>query len=316
MPLLVFSADLLAASLVETKREEGGDVMYVDGYRMMINSPDADFRMIMDLGQKKAFMINPKNKTVMDMSEATWKALKEAGEQKAPPKVDARLEKVGSGPEIAGYDTTHYKIYADGHVCAEKWTSRKALEDSGFDEIWDKYGEFLVSASIDGDSHPCELAEYQVFRDDKYGMALKEIDHNCETNEVLRIERNAQVNRSDFELPADYKVLKLPAYSGSMTQGHLQEDGTWSWGQWEGMDCSEKRDEYAGMGGDFMDDEYFDEEYADEEYADEDYVDEEYAEEDFDEEVEDLGEEIKGKFKGFMNKFKKKDKDQEKDEDR
>lgn len=78
MPALVFSADLLAAPLVETKREEGSDIMYVDGYRMLISSPGADFRMIMDLEQKKAYMINPKNKTVMDMSEATWKALKAA----------------------------------------------------------------------------------------------------------------------------------------------------------------------------------------------------------------------------------------------
>lgn len=315
LPMIVFTTDLLAVSLVETKRDGGQDILYLDGHRMLIENPAEDFRMIMDLEQKKSYVINAKNKSAIDMSEATWKALKEAGERKAPPKVDARLEKVGSGPEIAGYATTHFVIYVDGHKCGDKWTSEKALKDSGFDKVWDKYGDFLVSASIDTDAHPCELAEYQVFRDDKYGMALKETDHNCETDEVLRIERNVDIDRALFELPSDYKVVKLPTYTGSTPQGHLQEDGTWAWGPWEGMDCTDKHDEYGGMGSDYMDDEYLDDEYSDEEYADEEYTEEEYgdenlsmegaAEEVVDEEVEALGDEIKSKFKGFMNKFNK-----------
>lgn len=314
IPALVFSTNLLATSLIETKREEGQDTMYVDGYKMLITGIDEDVRMIMDLQKKKAYMVNPKNKSAMDMSEVTWKALKEAGNKKAPPKVDARLEKAGPGPEIAGYATTHYVIYVDGKKCAEKWTSEKALKDSGFGTIWGDYGDFLVSASVSAGDHPCELAEYQVFRDDKFGLALKETDHNCETSEVLRIERNANVDRSLFEIPADYKVVKLPTspYSGSVPQGNLQEDGTWSWGRWDGVDCADRDPMYG------MDEDYMDEEYADEEYADEEYVEDEPAGSDFsieditkevaDEEVEGLEEKVKSKFKGFMKKIKKKDK--------
>ena len=324
LPLLVFTSNASAVSLVETKRQEGQDVMYVDGYRMLIENPEAEFRMIMDLEQKKAFMINPKNKSAMDVSEVTWKALKEGGEKKAPPTVDARLEKVGEGPEIAGYETTHYVIYVDGKKCADKWTSMKALEDSGFGKIWGEYGDFLGKASIDADAHPCVLAEYQTFRDDKFGMALKETDHNCETNEVVRIERNADFDRSLLEIPADYKVVKMPStpYSRSTPQGHLQEDGTWSWGSWEGIDCSDMRSDWSGMDDEDMDEEYYDEAYADEDYDDEDYSDESYEDEESideddpvgemveevaDEEVENLEDELKGKLKGFMNKWKKKD---------
>lgn len=322
LPLMVFTSDLLAVSLIETKREEGQDTIYVDGDRMLITGMGEDIRMIMDLDEKKMFMVNSKNKSAMDMSEATWKALKATGEKKPPPKVDARLEKVGAGPEIAGYDTTHYKIYVDGHLCAEKWTSLEALKDSGFDEIWDEHGDFLASASIDADAHPCELGEYQVFRDDKYGVALKETDYNCETDEVLRIEHDVDVDRSLFEIPADYKVVQFPTLPSSpnsaMRQGQALEDGSWGW-TWDGMDCSDDGSDYAAMYGEEMDEEYLDEEYADEEYDDEEYADEEYegdvpsleemAEDVVDEEVEDLGDEIKSKFKGLMGKFKKKDKD-------
>jgi hypothetical protein len=316
LTVLVFSADLLAVSMIETKREGGSDVMYVDGYRMLIKDLEQDARILMDLEKKKVLMFNPKNKTAVDMSEATWKVLKE-GNKTEPPKVDARLEKLGAGPEIAGYATTHYAIYVDGHKCSEKWTSTEALKDSGFDIIWDGYGDFLRSSSVDADAHPCELAEFQTFRDDKYGMALKEVDHNCEITEVLRIERKADIDRSEFDTPADYKVVKMPTYSGSLPTIGGESAGD----RWEGIDCSDERPEY-GSGDDYMDDDYLDEEYADEEYLDEESADEAYAEEeasggDFSvddmaeevtqDEVEDLQEQMKSKFKGFMNKFKKDD---------
>lgn len=314
LPMMFLAADLLAVSLVETGREEGQDTTYVDGHRVLISGYEEASRMIMDLEKKKAYLVNSKNKSAMDLSEATWKALKEAGDRQPPPKVDARLEKVGAGPEIAGYATTHYVIYVDGGKCAEKWTSTEALEDSGFDEIWAAHGDFLSAASIDADAHPCEVAEYQVFRDDRYGMALKEIDHNCETNEVLRIERDVDVDRSLFEIPPDYQIVKMPTYSGS----GQSIAGQSSSGDWEGVDCSEQNFAYPGMDGDYMDEEYADEEWDEEEWDDEsydeEYDDEQYAGEGMDEEAadegaEDLGEEIKSTFKGLMSKFGKKDED-------
>jgi hypothetical protein len=307
---LAFAADLWAVSLVETKREEGTDTTYVHGYRMLITGFEGGGRMVMDLEKKQTLMINDRSKSVVDMSEAAWKALGDSASQELP-KVDARLENLGAGPKIAGYETVHYVIYADGKKCAEKWTSKEALEDTGLDEVWEEFGDFLEAANVDPDSHPCELAEFQTFRFNKQGFALKEIDHNCETSEVLRIERGVDFDTSAFEIPGDYKVVKFPVSASNMNYGST------GWGEWEGMDCS--RDPWGNpagvLGGDYMDEEYLDDEYADEEYMDDEYADEAYLEEDYndesdmaDEEDDEAEDGLEEKLKGFMSKFRKKDK--------
>jgi len=160
------------------------------------------------------------------------------------------------------------------------------------------------------------LADMQAFQPDKHGMPLKTIDRNCETELVLRIERNVDFDRSAFEIPADYKVISMPAMPGA---GGMSEPS--DWGPWSGQDCSGERDPYPAEGDmeQYFDEEDMDEEYFDEEAAGDDDAaeadeetaevnpDDEMVDDTAEEEPQDLEETVKKKFKGFMDKIKKTD---------
>jgi len=315
--LAIFTAgNLWAVSMVETQREEGSDRMYLDGHRLLIKDPAGEGSMVIDIQKQKSYAINQKNKTAVDMSETMFGAIK-AGGAKQLPKVNAKLEKMGDGPEIAGYATTHYVLYADGQKCSDLWTSREALKDSGWDTLWSEFGDSMKALAVQSDAHPCDLADMQAFQPEKHGMPLKEIDRNCETDLVLRIEHNVDFDRNAFEVPADYKVISLPVMPGA---GGMSEPS--DWGPWQGQDCSGERDTYPDEGDmeQYFDEEDMDEEYADEEYTEDDYAGEsdeeesegnyvdEIVDETVEEEQQDLEETVKKKFKGFMDKIKKTDK--------
>jgi len=299
------ASEVWAASMIESQQEEGIQQMYVDGSRMLIRDPSGDGFMLMDIANMKSYAVNHGNKTAIDMSETLFGAVK-AGKAVAPPKVDARLEKVGDGPEIAGYATTHYVLYANGYKCSDMWTSVKALKDSGWDELWSSHGKAMMALGMEADPHPCDAANDQAFRPNEHGMPLKEVDRNCESDLVRRIERNAEIDRAAFEVPEGYKIIKMP-----MMPSATASTGPSMWTGWNGQDdCSD-------MGG-YDDEEYLDEEYAEEEYLDEDYVEEEYMGDELpgdgaddvpDEASEGLEDKVSSKLKGFMNKLKKKDKD-------
>jgi len=316
LPIFV-AGNLWAVSLVETRSEEGSERMYIDGYRMLMKDQAGEGSMVIDIRQQKSYAINHGNKTAIDMSETLFGAMKAGGARELP-KVDAKLEKIGDGPEIAGYATTHYVLYADGQKCADLWTSREAFKDSGWDVLWAEYGDAMKALAVQADAHPCDLADMQAFQPDKHGMPLKEIDRNCETNVVQRIERDVDFDRNAFDIPADYKVIAMPVMPGSGSM-----PGPSEWGPWSGQDCSGERDGYPFEGdiGQYLDQEGVDEEYADEESVVDDYAgesNEDASEGDFVEEIveETAAEEPQGledtvqkKFKGFMDKLKKKDKD-------
>jgi len=312
---ICMAGDLWAVSMVETQREEGSDRMYIDGHRLLVKDPAGEGSMIIDIKNLKSYAVNQKNKTAVDMSETIFAAIQDGGARQLP-KVDAKLEKIGDGPEIAGYATTHYVLYADGQKCSDLWTSREALKDAGWDVLWSEFGDSMKALAAQDDAHPCDLADMQAFQPEKHGMPLKEIDRNCETDLVLRIENNVDFDRNAFEVPADYKVISLPAMPGATGMSEPSD-----WGPWQGQDCSGERNTYPtsgdmedyfdeeGMYEEDMDEEYMEDEYSgeyDEEESDDNYVDE-IVDDTAEEEHQDLDDTVKNKFKGFMDKIKKTD---------
>ena len=266
-----------AATLIEQTDGESRSLMYVEGVKLRTDDAGGEGYGLIDLGEKTFHLVNPQEKTVLDMSSMVWRAAAE-GQSGGAAKVDARLEKIGSGPEIAGYATEHYTLLANGKACQDLYLSRKAFDDSGFAEIWAQVGQAL--REMNSEPEACDVAEVKALDYEKYGWPLKTVHrasmHAGQFEEILRIEKGVELRPGGFEVPAGYQVVSFEAMMGSMAN---QMGGAQSWED---------------------DDEGFeDEDYADESYEDEEYVDEEAVEE----EPEDL----EGRLKGFMDRFKNDD---------
>jgi len=271
-----------AATLIEQTDGESTGLLYVEGAKMRSDNKDGEGYGLIDLEKKTFHMVNPQERTVLDMSSMVWKAAAK-GQSGEATQVNARLEKVGSGPEIAGYATEQYTLLANGKACQDLYFSRKAFDDSGFAEVWAKAGEALREMNSEYDA--CDVAEVEVLDYEKYGWPLKTVHresmHAGQFEEVLRIERGVEPPPGGFEVPAGYRVVSFEAMMGSMAS---QMGGAQSW--------EDDEDAYEDEAG--FEEESYDEEYDDEEYDDEGTVDEA---------VEELGDRLKG----FMDRFKKDD---------
>lgn len=279
------TASLPAATLIEQVDGESTMIMYVEGSKFRTDTPSEDSYAIVDYEEKTFLVVNDAERKVMDMSAMTWRE-DNANKTVDTSGVDADLQRIGAGPRIAGYDTVHYVVRANGRKCQELFTSRAAFRDSGMAEFWNsESAQAMTRANLEyGDD--CELAEFVVTDPDDIGFPLRTVQADGQAMEVLRIERNVQVPGSGFEAPANYERVDFGQMMGQMMKAAT-------------VDAS------AGAGDEVSGEDFGDEEYVEEEYAEEDLENavaeleqavEEAAED------EDLGEKVKGLFKRFKKK--------------
>ena len=243
-----------AASVIEQTDGESNSVLYLENGMLRAGEAGEDAYALIDLANRSFVMVNPQEKTVLDMSASMWDA-QAGGPGAAASPVDARLEEIGAGPTIAGYETVQYTLLADGKPCQDLYVSRQAFDDSGFDEVWARSGEAWKEMDADA-SDPCDLAEQKAVDYAEIGLPLKtvyrESQHAGQFEEVTRVEKSVQAPPGGFEVPAGYEVVSFEAMMGAFMDEDTGDDETW---------------------GDDGYEEYGDEEYADEAEDDQGYDD-------------------------------------------
>jgi len=194
-----------AAALIEQRDGEATALMYIEGGKMRIETRGQPEYALMDLKSRSMFLVNPTEKRALDMSAGFRQKAGEAGVKAA---VDARLEKKGAGPEIAGYATEHYVLIANGKKCQDIYASRQAFRDSGWAELWDDFGKAFKEMSTGGED-PCDIADETVVDPAKVGWPLKTITADGDVMETVRIENNVATPAGGFDVPVGYHVISL-----------------------------------------------------------------------------------------------------------
>lgn len=262
-----------AATLIEERDSEMSTIMYIEGGKMRAQTPGEDGYMLMDLRARTMFTISPSEKQAVDMTSMVFG---QASTEKsaAARSVKSSLDKVGFGPEIAGYATEHYVLTANGRKCEEYFTSKEAFQDSGWAEMWNDLEQaFKDMAVSEEDADDCDLASAEEADPAKIGWPLKTIDAQGLVSEVVRIEQNATVPPGGFEVPAGYTVVSMQELlSGAMMGGAV------------------------GGGAAEMPEEANDDVSEDEPTEEEEYVGEEEQQEE---------EGVAGQMKGLFNELKK-----------
>lgn len=202
---LGWSAWAGAAALIEQRDGEATALMYIEGGKMRIETRGQPDYALMDLKSRSMFLVNPTEKRALDMSAGFRQ---KPGEHTAKVEVDARLEKQGAGPEIAGYATEHYVLRANGKKCQDIYASRQAFRDSGWAELWDDFGKAFKEMSTGGED-PCDIADETVVDPAEVGWPLKTVTADGDVMETVRIENNVAPPAGGFDVPADYQVMSL-----------------------------------------------------------------------------------------------------------
>jgi hypothetical protein len=215
-----------AATVVERSQMETTQKITLDEDDVRINSPDPNFYTLMDLDKGKAYMVNTKEKRIVEMDiigtppklpqdmMPAWQRSQPPQDRREPPPVKAELVEKGNGPEIAGYPTVKYQVKANGQVCSENYFSKKAAQVP-YIKGWIKaMYDMTNSRKMKGmPVHPCQKAHDDLEAESmKLGFPMKSVVKIGKRGddkvrfEIIRIKTDVDVSADTFTLPG-YDVI-------------------------------------------------------------------------------------------------------------
>ncbi len=177
--------------------------------------------VLMDWDARTFYMVNTDDGMAIDLS---YILAAQPGAGKGGRGVDgASVDKVGSGPTIAGYDTVHYEVKVDGEHCQDVFVSKKAMQDVGADDIFARLQSMDEDDDDDMDfgyGSPCDEAD-QAYDLSELGFPLRiEEMESGEVFEVRRIVLGATLPDGGFAVPAGMQIMDM----SQMMQGMPMDD--------------------------------------------------------------------------------------------
>jgi hypothetical protein len=163
--------------------------------------------MLMDWEANKMYLVSPEEGMAMDMSHV-MAAQPKGGENSGPRAV---VSKVGDGPDIAGYDTVHYRISVGGEHCQDIYTSKKAYKDLDAEDLFDRMQKLADAdmEEMDEWSTPCDYADQGLdFAELGFPMRTEYVESG-EWDEVRKIVPDAGEPEGGFDVPAGLEVMDM-----------------------------------------------------------------------------------------------------------
>jgi hypothetical protein len=202
---MMCSAGPQAATLMEMESEGETMKIWIQGAKMRMDAEGA--YMLMDWEASKMYVVNPAEGMAMDMSHV-FAAQPTGGEDSGPTPV---VSKVGDGPEIAGYDTVHYKISVEGEHCQDIYTSKKAYKDLDAEDLFERIQKLSATdmEGMDEWSSACDYADKGLdFGNLGFPMRTEYVESGG-VDEVRRIVPDAGQPGGGFDVPAGLEVMDM-----------------------------------------------------------------------------------------------------------
>lgn len=148
----------------------------------------------------------------------------------APPAL--RLERMGPGPGIAGYETVHYRVLVDGRRCFDEYLAPAALDDAAIRRFIEAMAEGTrdherrVLVQLTAPEALCDAVTDLI--DDHYprlGIPLRTLDaQGREVHRVTRIETGVNHDAAAFRIPPDFPILTRAQVSAREAPAHDAAD--------------------------------------------------------------------------------------------
>lgn len=205
--LALFAFNAQAATLIEVKSPQGQSKVWREGSMSRMDTGD-DGYMVVDSKAETMFVVMPKERRVMDMSDLL-KTPAAGGNG-----IKVAFSKQGAGPGIAGYATTHYRYTANGKDCGSVLASPQAMKDSGLQDALDMMQRMASRAdammsAFGGRADPCQRAGAQLSEHaGKIGAPMRITAPDGQlVSEIVRIDKNASLPPNAFAIPQGYQVF-------------------------------------------------------------------------------------------------------------
>lgn len=227
--------------------DDDGSTTYISGDWIRIEDPDeGSFSSIFNMESKSLIIISHQNESYADgtmsdycnaikamtsgMMEGMTPEQREMMEaymsksQSGPPP-SVKIEHLGSGGNIAGYNTEKYKVMVDGELYEEIWISKegdlKTLVEM-FSEKVEPLTSEMVKCSAVGINFEQDPEFSEAYKElQRSGMELKSMRYEYGTpiigSSVNSIERKS-IPASEFKPPAGYSKVEFGEFMGSLNE--------------------------------------------------------------------------------------------------
>ncbi len=206
------------AGVLITSQEagQGRSEVAIDGDWARIDHDGWPIYMLIDMRSHRVYAVSPDERRIVDLSTPAPPPSAHAAEAIAQVgQPEATLERISTGPVIAGYETVRYRVSVDGHYCYDEYLATGPLEDP----LIRRFVRALSLASrteaddaleiaIDP-STICRIADNLV--DDQYptlGIPMRTVDgEEAVVHRITEIRRFDDFEPGFFSLPEDYRRL-------------------------------------------------------------------------------------------------------------
>jgi len=211
---LIIPSFSYAASMIESRSDNNEiTTILIDGNKARIETSGNDGFLVMDIANKSLKMVIHEFKAILDMSDIFSQPPARTTTAEGD-FIDTYTEPKGLGPNVAGYETEEYEIFANDKYCGSALVSIRAVQDTGLrkfatvlQNLSGHIEQKMSRLSIVPRQSVCEIATNKLT--DKIhtiGFPLKTTNQFKQlTNEVIRINTRSNVPANAFVIPADYK---------------------------------------------------------------------------------------------------------------
>jgi hypothetical protein len=180
-------------------------IMYIKGQKARIEL-DAGHYQIVDLQQKKMFIVDPVKKTVMvvnpEMMQQAGKMMTQMNGGKEP---QTDIQKTGKSDTVNGFKCDEYSVNTSGGML--NMTSLQCVTKDVNTSEFEPFRQYSEGVMKMGGSKTPELKGFPVRTQSKISMMGQTIESKTE---VVSVSTSA-VSDNTFTIPPDFKMMEMPA---------------------------------------------------------------------------------------------------------
>lgn len=211
-------AETRATVLWYTEQEAGNEpweVRYIitKNYLRSDQGDDSVDFVLLDRGEKQIYNVVEESQTVLNIDGAG-----KVGKRPADLEIEVRRRHDSQAPSLEGKDSTTLELRAGGEVCYSSVVVAGLMDDvskafEAFSDVLAVQQHRLTSNTPEQYVTPCFLARYQFAADFDVAVGLPVVTWapDGSRRELLRYQRDVQVDDALFILPEGYEHFKPPS---------------------------------------------------------------------------------------------------------
>jgi hypothetical protein len=206
--LFLLSTSAMAGTIVEILDEDELTTVMIEGKQARINVSDQEYVIINHKTNSVSF-VNPQEKQVMLLN-----ADDVSGSGNSPV-VNASVNSLGSGPEIAGYNTQKFTYTANGKPCGIIYGSKDAYQAKGIKELFNAMKIMMeqqraIMGGFVNMVDACTLADMNVSEHvNTIGVPMRTERNGYVRSEIKSIKVDVNLPADAFVIPATYKTVSM-----------------------------------------------------------------------------------------------------------